>query len=159
MAEIPFLVTFDPMLRARGATVKGSARSQSVNLPLRLDRCCRSRHHTPMQIYKILHAREWSTLRAQKQTAGAPIDVADGYIHFSGPDQVAQTAALHFAGADDLMLLALDGDALGADLEWESSRGGALFPHLYGPLKLADVEWAQPLPLVDDTHDFPAGLL
>ena len=112
-----------------------------------------------MQVYKILHAREWSALRAQKQTAGAPIDLADGFIHLSGPDQVAQTAALHFAGADDLVLLAFDSDALGADLEWEASRGGALFPHLYGPLKLADVEWAQPLPLVNDTHEFPAGLL
>lgn len=112
-----------------------------------------------MQIYKILRAAEWDDLCTQKQTAGAPIDVADGYIHLSGPDQVAQTAALHFAGAENLMLLALDSDALGADLEWEASRGGALFPHFYGPLKLADVEWAQPLPLVDGAHAFPAGLL
>ncbi|MEP2030417.1 MAG: DUF952 domain-containing protein [Paracoccaceae bacterium] len=112
-----------------------------------------------MQIYKILRAEEWSDLQAQKQTVGAPIDVADGYVHLSGPDQVVQTAALHFEGVEDLMLLALDDDALGNELIWEASRGGALFPHLYGPLKLSDVEWAQPLPLVDGKHEFPIGLL
>lgn len=112
-----------------------------------------------MQIFKILRATEWSDLRAQKQTAGAPIDIADGYIHFSTPEQVAETVAKHFSGLDDLMLLSLDADALGPDLKWETSRGGALFPHLYGPLKLSDVKWAQPLRLVNGTHEFPAGLL
>lgn len=112
-----------------------------------------------MQIFKILRSDEWKALRAEKETQGAPIDIADGYIHFSTPEQVVETASKHFAGVGDLMLLSLDSDTLGPALKWEPSRGGALFPHLYGPLKLADVEWAQPLPLNGDTHAFPPGLL
>ncbi|MCB1334617.1 MAG: DUF952 domain-containing protein [Roseivivax sp.] len=111
-----------------------------------------------MQIYKILRGPEWAELRSAQQSAGAPIDVADGYVHFSTAAQAAETAAKHFAGVDELMLLALEADALGDALKWEPSRGGALFPHLYGPLRLADVLWAQPLPLVDGVHQFPAGL-
>ncbi len=113
-------------------------------------------------IYKILRADEWAALRAEGETAGAPIDVADGYVHFSTAEQAAETAAKHFAGVQDLMLLALEADTLGQadgeELKWEVSRGDALFPHLYGPLRLADVAWAQPLPLVDGVHQFPAGL-
>ncbi len=78
---------------------------------------------------------------------------------FRHREQVVETASKHFAGVGDLMLLSLDSDTLGPALKWEPSRGGALFPHLYGPLKLADVEWAQPLPLNGDTHAFPPGLL
>lgn len=111
-----------------------------------------------MLIYKILRADEWAALRAKGETPGAPIDVADGYVHFSTAVQAEETAAKHFAGVAGLMLLALDSDALGDALKWEPSRGGALFPHLYGPLRLADVIWAQPLPLVDGVHAFPAGL-
>lgn len=112
-----------------------------------------------MQIFKIFTKSEWLTLRNTKQTTGAPIDVADGYIHLSSPEQVEETAAKHFAGQDDLFLLGLDSDALGDALKWEPSRGGALFPHLYRPLHLSDIEWAQPLPLNGDAHEFPAGLL
>ena len=111
-----------------------------------------------MLIFKIFRSDEWSTLRAQGETAGAPIDVADGYVHFSTATQAAETAAKHFAGQDDLFLLAVETDPLGDDLKWEVSRGDALFPHLYRPLKLADVTWALPLPLVNGTHQFPAGL-
>ena len=111
-----------------------------------------------MLIFKIFRSDEWSTLRAQGETAGAPIDVADGYVHFSTAAQAAETAAKHFAGQDDLFLLAVETDPLGDDLKWEVSRGDALFPHLYRPLNLADVAWALPLPLVNGTHQFPAGL-
>ena len=111
-----------------------------------------------MLIYKILRAPEWAELQARGATPGAPVDVADGYVHFSTAAQAAETAAKHFAGAEGLMLLALEADALGAALKWEPSRGGALFPHLYGPLRLADVLWARPLPLVDGAHRFPAEM-
>lgn len=112
-----------------------------------------------MLIFKIFRAPEWQALRSEGETLGAPIDVADGYVHFSTAQQVAETAAKHFAGEGDLFLLGLEADDLGDDLKWEPSRGGALFPHLYRPLRLSDVHWAQPLPLVDGAHQFPAGLL
>jgi uncharacterized protein (DUF952 family) len=108
-----------------------------------------------MLIYKILRAPEWAELQARGESAGAPVDIADGLVHFSTAEQSAETAAKHFAGADGLVLLALETDALGDALKWEVSRGGALFPHLYAPLRLADVLWSKPLPLVDGRHVFP----
>lgn len=108
-----------------------------------------------MLIYKILRADEWADLQRQGETAGAPIDVTDGYVHFSTAEQAAETAAKHFAGADGLMLLTLDAETLGDALKWEPSRGGALFPHLYGPLRMADISKAQELPLGPDGHVFP----
>ncbi|MCR9157831.1 MAG: DUF952 domain-containing protein [Rhodobacteraceae bacterium] len=109
-------------------------------------------------IYKILHTDEWVALQAAGETSGAPIDVADGYVHFSTAEQVRETAAKHFAGADGLMLLAYDEGTMVGDLRWEPSRGGALFPHLYGPLLLADVIWAKPLPVQGGGHMFPDDL-
>ena len=106
-------------------------------------------------IYKILRAEEWSALQAAGETAGAPIDIEDGYVHFSTSEQVRETAAKHFAGTEGLMLLAYDQDHLSGNLRWEESRGGALFPHLYGPLRLADVVWAKPLTMAGDGHLFP----
>ncbi len=111
-----------------------------------------------MIILKIFRADEWQALRTGGETLGAPIDVADGYIHFSTPAQAAETAAKHFAGEEDLWLLGLEADTLGDALRWEPSRGGALFPHLYRPLQLSEVAWAQPLPLENGVHQFPAGL-
>lgn len=111
-----------------------------------------------MLIYKIFRAPEWAELQAKGTTLGAPIDLADGYVHISTAEQVAETAAKHFAGAEGLVILALDADALGADLRWEVSRGGALFPHLYRALSLGDVVWHAPLPLVDGLHQFPDTL-
>lgn len=109
-----------------------------------------------MHIYKIFRAAEWQALVAAGETAGAPVDLADGYIHFSTAAQAAETAAKHFAGADGLVLAAVDADALGDALRWEPSRGGALFPHLYRPLRLADVAWHAPLPFgPDGAHTFP----
>ena len=111
-----------------------------------------------MLIYKIFRAPEWAALRNDGTTRGAPIDLADGYIHFSTAEQAAETAARHFAGQDDLFLVAVDTDRLGDALKWEPSRGGALFPHLYREMALDDVHWAQPLPLSDGAHRFPAGM-
>ncbi len=108
-----------------------------------------------MLIYKIFRADEWAELQSQSVTKGAPIDIADGYVHFSTAEQARETTAKHFAGEDGLVLLALDSDALGDDLKWEPSRGGALFPHLYRELRLSDVLWDKPLPIVDGIHQFP----
>ena len=92
-------------------------------------------------------------------SAGAPIDLADGYIHFSTAAQVAETAAKHFFGQSGLVLVAIDPQTLGPALKWEVSRGGALFPHLYASLATADALWAKPLPLdAEGRHDF-TGLL
>lgn len=111
-----------------------------------------------MLIFKIFRSDEWAALRRDGETNGAPIDIADGYVHFSTAGQVAETAAKHFAGEGDLFLLAVEAEPLGGDLKWEVSRGDQLFPHLYRNLKLSDVAWAQPLPLEGGVHQFPAGL-
>jgi uncharacterized protein (DUF952 family) len=97
-------------------------------------------------IYKICERQAWRAAQADGTYRGSDVDGRDGFIHFSTAAQVAETAAKHFAGQPDLMLIAVDGDALGAALRWERSRNDALFPHLYGPLPLAAVRWARPLP-------------
>jgi uncharacterized protein (DUF952 family) len=108
-------------------------------------------------IYKICDAAAWQAAERAGEFAGAPVDLADGYIHFSAADQVAETAAKHFAGQRDLVLVAVDADGLGPALKWEPSRGGALFPHLYGTLPLTAVRWTKPLPLgPDGRHVFPS---
>ena len=107
-----------------------------------------------MLIYKIFRAPEWAELQANGETAGAPIDVTDGYVHFSTAETVAETAAKYFTGEQGLVLLALEADSLDP-LKWEPARVGVLFPHLYRPLRMADVLWHKPLPLVDGTHQFP----
>lgn len=111
-----------------------------------------------MRIYKILRPAEWADLERAGATAGAPIDVADGYVHFSTAAQVAETLARHFAGAPGLVLAALEADALGPALVWEPSRGGQLFPHLYAPLRRADVLWHVELALADGVHVLPGDL-
>jgi uncharacterized protein (DUF952 family) len=120
-----------------------------------LDRITPPRHDTGMLIYKIFRAPEWADLQTHGETRGAPIDIADGYVHFSTAAQAAETAAKHFTGEQNLILLALDADNLGDTLIWEPSRGGALFPHLYRPLRLSDVLWHRPLPLENGQHRFP----
>ena len=111
-----------------------------------------------MLIYKILSRPEWDAFRAAGRTLGAPVDLADGFIHFSTAAQVAETAAKWFADQSDLVLVAFEADALGAALKWEESRGGALFPHLYRPLDLAEVLWDKSLPLGATGHIFPEGM-
>jgi uncharacterized protein (DUF952 family) len=108
-------------------------------------------------IYKICPEALWRTAEAEGRFDGAPIDHQDGYIHFSTAEQAVETAAKHFAGQSGLLLVAVDADALGDVLKWEVSRGGALFPHLYGVLPLTAVKWVKPLPLAaSGLHDFPA---
>ncbi len=107
-------------------------------------------------VYKICAAAQWREAELARVFRGAGIDAQDGYIHFSTVDQVAGTAAKHFADAADLVLVAVDAAALGSALKWEPSRGGALFPHLYGVLPLEAVKWVKPLPLgPDGRHVFP----
>lgn len=112
-----------------------------------------------MLIFKIFRRPEWDAFRAMGETAGAPIDLQDGYIHLSTAAQVTETAARHFASESDLVLVALDADRLGAALKWEPSRGGQLFPHLYRRLRLDEVVWDKSLPLGATGHIFPEGLL
>ena len=107
-----------------------------------------------MLIYKIFRAEEWAALQADGDTIGAPIDVADGYIHFSTAETVAETTAKYFSGIEGLVLLAIEADGLDP-LKWEPAREGVLFPHLYRKLRMNDVVWIKPLPLVDGTHQFP----
>jgi uncharacterized protein (DUF952 family) len=99
-----------------------------------------------MMIYKICPQAEWSAAQAAGAYCGSPADERDGFIHFSTAAQVAGTAARHFAGQSGLILVAVEADALGGQLRWERSRGGDLFPHLYGALSLAAVRWARLLP-------------
>ena len=107
-------------------------------------------------IYKICPAAMWQTAEQEGVFHGAPVDLADGFIHFSTAEQVRQTAAKHFNGQDDLVLVAVDEDRLGPALKYEVSRGGQLFPHLYASLSVDAVAWAQPLPLDQDgQHQFP----
>jgi uncharacterized protein (DUF952 family) len=107
-------------------------------------------------IYKICDAALWREAERAGEFAGAPVDLADGYIHFSTADQAAETAARHFAGQQGHVLVAVDAAALGAELRYEPSRGGALFPHLYAKLRLSAVRWVKPLPLgADGRHVFP----
>ena len=91
------------------------------------------------RIYKILPREEWEQAKADGRFGGSAVDVADGYIHFSTAGQAAETLAKHFAGRTNLMLLAVEAEALGPALKWEPSRGGALFPHLYGSLPVEAV--------------------
>jgi uncharacterized protein (DUF952 family) len=108
-------------------------------------------------IYKICPAALWQAAERNGVFAGAPVDVADGFIHFSTAAQVKETAAKHFARQPDLLLVHVQAERLGERLKWEPSRGGALFPHLYAPLRLADVQKVVPLPLgPDGQHVFPA---
>ena len=107
-----------------------------------------------MLIYKIFRADEWATLQADGDTVGAPIDVTDGYIHFSSADTVVETTNKYFAGIKGLVLLAVEADNL-EPLKWEPAREGVLFPHLYRKLRMDDVVWSKQLPLVDGAHQFP----
>ncbi len=107
-------------------------------------------------VYKIAPEALWREAESIGRFTGAPIDVADGFIHFSTASQVRETAARHFAGQADLLLIAIDGARLGDALKYEVSRGGALFPHLYAELPLKAVVRVEPLPLgPDGRHVFP----
>lgn len=91
-------------------------------------------------------------MQREGATAGAPVDLADGYIHFSTAEQLDVTLRKHFGEEDGLMLLACDASALSPELRWEQSRGGALFPHLYRPLRMEEVLWSRPVRLTPQGH-------
>lgn len=110
-------------------------------------------------VYKICPRSLWQEAERLGRFTGAPVDRADGFIHFSTAEQAAETAARHFAGQDDLLLVAVEVEALGDALRFEPSRGGALFPHLYGDLPLHAVRSVSDLPLgADGRHVFPEGI-
>jgi uncharacterized protein (DUF952 family) len=98
------------------------------------------------RVYKILSAQDWAEAVARGRFEGSADDRRDGFIHLSAEDQWAGTAAKWFAGQADLLLVAFEAETLGAALKWEPSRGGALFPHLYGPLPTALAVERKPLP-------------
>lgn len=111
---------------------------------------------TKTTIYKIAPRDLWAQAEEAGIFTGAPVDIADGYIHFSTYTQVRETAAKHFAGQTDLLLVSVDVTALGDALKYEASRGGALFPHLYAALPMSAVTKVEPLPLdKDGLHIFP----
>jgi uncharacterized protein (DUF952 family) len=115
-----------------------------------------SEARVPTTIYKICPAPLWRQAERDCRFGGAEADHKDGFIHFSTAAQVAETAAKHFAGAADLVLVAVDAGVLDGALKWEPSRGGDLFPHLYATLPLSAVLWVAPLPLgPDGRHVFP----
>lgn len=102
------------------------------------------------RIYKILSRAEWTAARTAGRFEGSAVDRQDGFIHFSTAAQAQETARRHFAGQPDLVVLEVEADALGAALRWEPSRGGDLFPHLYGPLDTACVRTVVEAPLSAD---------
>lgn len=105
-------------------------------------------------VFKIAPAALWREAVEKGSFTGSPVDVKDGFIHFSTRAQVVETAAKHFAGVTDLVLVAVA--ITGLELRWEPSRAGDLFPHLYDELPLGAVRWVRPLPLgADGVHEFP----
>ena len=107
-------------------------------------------------VFKIVPAALWRVAERDGIFRGASVDIGDGYIHLSTAAQLRETASRHFSGQPDLLLVAYDGDVLGSALKWEPSRGGALFPHLYGALDPRAARWVKPLPLGrDGKHVFP----
>jgi uncharacterized protein (DUF952 family) len=110
-------------------------------------------------IYKVMTEVTFEASWRQGQFQGSPDDLRDGFIHFSAANQLAGTLAKFFAGQDGLVLLAVDPVRLGPELKWETSRGGEPFPHLYAPLDLTAVLWAEPLALgPGGTHVLPEGV-
>jgi len=107
-------------------------------------------------VFKLIDRPAWRAAEGAGVFAGSAVDARDGFIHFSTAAQVRETAARHFAGQRDLLLVAIDTAALGSALRWEPSRGGDLFPHLYGPLPLSAVRGVSEVGLGDDgQHVFP----
>ena len=110
-------------------------------------------------IYKVVTAKDWTTAKTQGEFVGVDIDIADGFIHFSSPSQVRQTVALHFADQVDLRLIGVDSKMLGDDLRWECSRGGEVFPHLYGTFSVDSVVSIDELPIGrNGQRIFPSSL-
>ncbi|RYZ05227.1 MAG: DUF952 domain-containing protein [Myxococcales bacterium] len=113
----------------------------------------------PRFVYRLLSIAAWQRAQSEGHFLGSEHDERDGFIHLSTAEQVAETAARHYARQPSLLLLWVKTAELGASLRFEPSRGGALFPHLYGPLPVSAVERAEPLSLdVEGNHRFPSAL-
>ena len=110
-------------------------------------------------LYKIVSRQIWEEAEKLGVFVGAGIDVKDGYIHLSTAAQARETARLHFAGQTDLLLVAVAEASVAQNLKWEPSRGGQLFPHVYGALDPAKVLWAKPCAWNGAAHDFPAEFI
>lgn len=109
-----------------------------------------------MLIFHMCRRDEWDAAQRDGRYAGSSQHKADGFIHFSTADTIVESAAKHRAGQRGLVLIAAEPERLGAALEWEPSRGGKLFPHLYGALEIEHVTWVRDLPLgADGNHIFP----
>ncbi|MBL8696999.1 MAG: DUF952 domain-containing protein [Alphaproteobacteria bacterium] len=114
---------------------------------------------TQSLIFHVCRSAEWGTAEASGRYEGSSQDRADGFIHFSDASQVVASVAKHRAGQDGLVIVEVDASRVGSGLKWEPSRGGKLFPHVYGGLPLAAVTRVAPLPLgADGRHVFPWGL-
>ncbi|GAA0194119.1 uncharacterized protein (DUF952 family) [Brevundimonas nasdae] len=100
--------------------------------------------------YKVVAADEWRAAVAEGRYEGSAVDLADGYIHMSTEDQLAETLHKHYAGQADLLMLSVDLTRFSDDLVWEPSRGGALFPHLYAPLPVTAVTASRRLSVTTD---------
>jgi uncharacterized protein (DUF952 family) len=109
-------------------------------------------------LYKIVSKQDWEKAQENGIYEGSEVDRRDGFIHLSAAHQVRATAQKHFSGNTDLMLLSVSEEALGPSLKWEVSRGGDLFPHIYGSLSLGAISDVIPLPLVNGVHQLPEGL-
>jgi uncharacterized protein (DUF952 family) len=110
-------------------------------------------------LYKIIDTASWHQAEVAGIFKGAAIDLKDGYIHLSTAAQVKETARLHFAGATNLLLVAIDEAVLSKDLKWEASRGGQLFPHVYGHIDPINILWAKPLIWNGEAHLFPPEVI
>lgn len=106
-----------------------------------------------MMIFKVLRPAEWAELQSSGESAGAPVDRADGFVHFSTAAQVGETLRRHFADEGDLVLVACRAADLEPALRWEPSRGGDLFPHLYRVLRVADIAWSRPIAAAPQGHE------
>lgn len=109
-------------------------------------------------IYKVLGRDEWEKAVAQGVFEGSAVDRQDGFIHFSTAHQLRETVRRHFTGRSDLILAAVDAEALGPELKWEKSRGSDLFPHLFASLAIARIRHVAPLLWKDGDHEFPADI-
>ncbi len=118
--------------------------------------CGNTKGRPSVLIYKIVDRPSWEAAAAVGSYNGSVHDIRDGFIHFSTAEQAPETAAKHFKGETDLLLVAVNAASIGTALRWEPSRGGALFPHLYAPLETAVAAWVKTLPLgPDGRHIFP----
>jgi uncharacterized protein (DUF952 family) len=106
-------------------------------------------------LFKLLRQSEWAAAAASGTFNGSSVDIRDGFIHLSAAHQVRETAARHFGGQTDLVLVAIAEDRL-TGLRWEASRGGDLFPHVYGAIPVSAAIWVKALPFADGVHRFPA---